>query len=81
LEELQTQVERAEVDMVVGAAEGLGSRLLEVPVVQVIITAEEAEVEVGMEEVEVAGIAIRTATMEEVEVAVPPTRIQREPPM
>jgi hypothetical protein len=57
LEELQTQVERAEVDMVVGAAEGLGSRLLEVPVVQV-ITAEEAEVEVGMEVVEVAGTAI-----------------------
>jgi hypothetical protein len=43
--------------MVVGAAEGLGSRLLEVPVVQV-ITAEEAEVEVGMEVVEVAGTAI-----------------------
>jgi len=57
LEELQTQVERAEVGMVVGATEGLGSWLLEVQVVQV-ITAEEAEVEVGMGEVAVAGTAI-----------------------
>ena len=57
LEELQTLVERAEADRVVGATEGLGSRLLEVQVVQV-ITAVEAEVEVGMGEVAVAGTAI-----------------------
>ena len=79
-EELQTQGVRAEVDMAVGAAEGLESRLPVVLGERVITEAVEA-VEVGMGVVEAEGTAISRATMEEAVVEVRLMLIRHARPM